>query len=618
MNENVWPLILLGGGLLAFLLVVSFLSKNYSLNNFKSKTVGDGQHGTARWATPREISKTYRTVPFRPRRWRKGEDLPTEQGLVLGSVGGRNHKSEGGFLLKTSRKLLEKLRRPVEGKRKTKKKSKALSKVKKMIEEQRDIRALVDSDDVHCLMIGASGVGKTAFFLYPNLEYACACGMSYLALDTKGDLARNYGCIASKYYGYQVTVIDLRNPTCSDGFNFMTLVNHYMDRAKRAPNDLTAKAKAENYAKILAKTIISPEGSSQYGDNAFFYESAEGVLAAIVMLLAEFILPEKDGTEKRHIVSAFKLVQDLLAAPGGGRGKNGFHVLMDMLPSVHKARWVAGAALTAADQAMASVMSTVLSKLNAFLDSELEQVICRDNPIDAERFASSKCAIFVVIPEEDPTKNFIASLMIQNLSRELFSVADENRGRLKNRVVIYADEFGTMPPFDVLSLFSAGRSRGLTLVPIIQSLAQLEKNYGKEGAEIICDNCQDTIFGGFSPQSKTAEALSAALGSRTVLSGSVSQGKENSQSLQMMERPLMTPDELKSIPKGEFVVMKTGTHPMRTRLRLFLDWGITFDPDGYRMPERAARKIAYVNRDELAHSIQNRRENSPYNTEDSK
>ena len=163
MNENVWPLILLGGGLLAFLLVVSFLSKNYSLNNFKSKTVGDGQHGTARWATPREISKTYRTVPFRPRRWRKGEDLPTVQGLVLGSVGGRNHKSEGGFLLKTSRKLLEKLRRPVEGKRKMKKKAKALSKVKKMIEEQRDIRALVDSDDVHCLMIGASGVGKTAF-----------------------------------------------------------------------------------------------------------------------------------------------------------------------------------------------------------------------------------------------------------------------------------------------------------------------------------------------------------------------------------------------------------------------------------------------------------------------
>ena len=615
MNENIWPLILLGGGLLAFLLVVSFLSKNYSLNNFKSKTVGDGQHGTARWATPREISKTYRTVPFRPRRWRKGEDLPTEQGLVLGSVGGRNHKSEGGFLLKTSRKLLEKLRRPVEGKRKTKKKSKALSKVKKMIEEQRDIRALVDSDDVHCLMIGASGVGKTEFFLYPNLEYASASGMSYLALDTKGDLARNYGAIASRYYGYKVSVIDLRNPTRSDGFNFLTLMNHYMDIARKHPENLAARARAEKYAKILAKTIINPDGdAAQYGENAFFYESAEGVLASVVMLLAEFILPEKDGTEKRHIVSAFKLVQDLLAAPGGGRGKNGFHVLMDMLPSVHKARWVANAALTAADQSMASVMSTVLSKLNAFLDSELEQVICRDNPIDAERFASSKCAIFVVIPEEDPTKNFIASLMIQNLSRELFSVADDNEGRLKNRVVIYADEFGTMPPFDVLPLFSAGRSRGLTLVPIIQSLAQLEKNYGKEGAEIVCDNCQDTIFGGFAPQSKTAEALSAALGSRTVLSGSVSQGKESSQSLQMMERPLMTADELKSIPKGEFVVMKTGTHPMRTHLRLFLDWGITFEKD-CPMPEPVIRRVAYAGCEELMANIRKQysAEKTPYN-----
>lgn len=617
MNENVWPLILLGGGLLAFLLVVSFLSKNYSLNNFKSKTVGDGQHGTARWATPKEIHTTYHVVPFRPRRWRKGEDLPTVQGIILGSMGGRKRRAKKGVISQAAHKLLERLRRPTAGKkekRKPKKKKSAISKIKNVMEDQRDVRALVDSDDIHCLMIGASGVGKTAFFLYPNLEYACACGMSYLALDTKGDLARNYGCIASKYYGYQVTVIDLRNPTCSDGFNFMTLVNYYMDRAKRDPNDLTAKAKAENYAKILAKTIVSPEGSSQYGDNAFFYESAEGVLASVVMLLAEFILPEKDGTEKRHIVSAFKLVQDLLAAPGGGRGKNGFHVLMDMLPSVHKARWVANAALTAADQSMASVMSTVLSKLNAFLDSELEQVICRDNPIDAERFASSKCAIFVVIPEEDPTKNFIASLMIQNLSRELFSVADDNEGRLKNRVVIYADEFGTMPPFDVLPLFSAGRSRGLTLVPIIQSLAQLEKNYGKEGAEIVCDNCQDTIFGGFAPQSKTAEALSAALGSRTVLSGSVSQGKESSQSLQMIERPLMTPDELKSVPKGEFVVMKTGAHPMRTRLRLFLDWGITFEKD-CPTPKPVVRRVAYAGCEELIANIRKQyaAEKTPYN-----
>ena len=615
MNENTWPFLLICGGLLVFLLAVSFFSQRYSLNNIKSKTVGDGQHGTARWATPKEIRGTYHVVPFRPRRWRKGIDLPQEQGVILGSMGGAKKKRPD----RTARlpdKVLEKLRRPAAPRREPKQEKKK-SRVKDFIEEQQDIRALVDSDDIHCLMIGASGVGKTAYFLYPNLEYACACGMSFLALDTKGDLARNYGKIASHYYNYRVSVINLRNPTRSDGFSFLTLVNHYIDKARKEPNDLASKAKAEKYAKILAKTIINPEGdASQYGENAFFYDSAEGLLTAIVLLLAEFMPPREGEPEKRHIVSAFKLVQDLLAPPKNSRNKNGFQPLMDLLPSEHKARWLAGAALNSSDQSMASVMSTVLSRLNAFLDTELEQVICYDSPINAEMFASEKCAIFLILPEEDPAKNFIAGLMIQNLSRELFSVADENGGRLKNRVIFYCDELGTMPPFDILPLFSAGRSRGLTLVPIIQSLAQLEKNYGKEGAEIICDNCQDTIFGGFSPQSKTAEALSSALGSRTVLSGSVSQGKDsNNQSLQMMERPLMTPDELKSIPKGEFVVMKTGTHPMRTKLRLFLDWGITFDSEGYRMPEQAARKVAYASKEELIANIRNRYPGggSPYN-----
>ena len=122
----------------------------------------------------------------------------------------------------------------------------------------------------------------------------------------------------------------------------------------------------------------------------------------------------------------------------------------------------------------------------------------------------------------------------------------------------------------------------------------------------MTDNCQDTIFGGFAPNSQTAEQLSKSLGSRTVLSGSVSRGKNDpSQSLQMMERPLMTPDELKSIPKGSFVVMKTGTHPMQTKLRLFLDWGITFDAT-YATPEHAARPVAYASRQELFLSISKR------------
>ena len=207
---------------------LAMLSHHYTLSGIKARTVGDGQHGTARWATKKEIQQIYSHAPFNVKSWRKGDNRPDTQGLVLGCIGKKN-----------------------------------------------EVTAIVDSDDIHCLMIGASGVGKTAFFLYPNLEYACASGMSFLALDTKGDLARNYGTIAKDNYGFNVSVIDLRNPTRSDGNNLLTLINRYMDIAREHPDNLAARAKAEKYAKILSKTIVNPGGEEgNYGQNAFFYDAA--------------------------------------------------------------------------------------------------------------------------------------------------------------------------------------------------------------------------------------------------------------------------------------------------------------------------------------------------------
>lgn len=139
MNEQI--MILMSVTALMFLVIggLSLLAHYYTLNGIKSKTVGDGQHGVARFATKKEIIQIYHPITFQVADWRKGENLPTEQGLVVGSTGRKG-----------------------------------------------TVTALVDTGDVHCLMIGAAGVGKTAFFLYPNLEYACASGMSFITTDTKG------------------------------------------------------------------------------------------------------------------------------------------------------------------------------------------------------------------------------------------------------------------------------------------------------------------------------------------------------------------------------------------------------------------------------------------------
>lgn len=200
-------LLLIGGSLFLIIALIIAIGDGGSLKSFKNKPVGNGQHGTARFATKSEVTNTYKHIPYTPQLWRKGEQLPSAEGLIVGC-----HESSVGMT------------------------------------------ALVDDADIHTLMIGASGVGKTANFLYPNIEYCCAAGMSFVTTDSKSDLFRNTATIAEKYYGYKVSVIDLRNPTRSSGYNMLYLVNKYMDQYKKE-GKLEYKAKAEKFAKITAKTI---------------------------------------------------------------------------------------------------------------------------------------------------------------------------------------------------------------------------------------------------------------------------------------------------------------------------------------------------------------------------
>ena len=154
--SNLTILILVAVGMACILGGITLVTHLYNLNGIKAKTVGNGQHGTARWATKLEIRRTYRFVSFTPKKWRTQaaqgnqptgtDNKPLPQGIVVGCTG--------------------------------------------------NTTALVDTGDVHVLMIGAAGVGKTAFWLYPCIEYACASGMSFLSTDTKGDVFRNYGGVA--------------------------------------------------------------------------------------------------------------------------------------------------------------------------------------------------------------------------------------------------------------------------------------------------------------------------------------------------------------------------------------------------------------------------------------
>lgn len=575
--------------------VAVVMGDSYSnINNINATEhrVKNGPYGDARFATKEELAKDYRIINFEPVKWRKYPNKrPKEPGYLLGDwhVRGKVVGEKGDLPL-----YLDNNGKWHGGK----------------------VKSYLCTRDTHVLLTASSGAGKTSFFLDAQVEYTMATGISFAVTDTKGDLDRQFRDIA-KAYGYKVVLLDLRNPMRSSKFNILHMVSKYTKKYKECPDKTSEeamlyKSRQETYAKICAKTIINAGTDGNYGQNAFFYDAAEGLLTACIMIVCEYAKPEE-----QHIISVYKLIQSLSGSTNkDGVSETEVKKLLDLLPPDSKIRMFAGSAAEGGGDSQASVMSTAMSRLITFLDSETEQILCFKSDIDAEEFCKHKTMLILTMPEELPTRYFMVSLVIQELYRELLTIADRNNGKIPGtdgfrgktpRIVFFLDEFGTLPPIDSASMmFSAARSRNIFFVPIVQGSIQLEKNYKREGAKIIKDNCQLQMFTGIAPTSDDADLFSKHLGTYTAKGGSISHpggGKGNSKTDSMVSVPLMSAEQIKIMPRGDFVIMRTGSHPIKCHFDLFLDWGI---PPYNTASERAATKaqeVKYASRDEIENNI---------------
>ncbi len=554
----------LSPGLIAFIvifvvaMIVGYIATNGKKANLniKRRVVGDNQLGAARWATEKEKHESVKRIRYEPEAWRAGERLPTDEGFIIGYI-------------KSGKKIY----------------------------------ALVDTADNHTLMISAPGGGKTTSLMIPNIEYALATGMSFISTDSKGEILERYGNIAN-WYGYTPYIVDYRNPTKSMPNNLLQPMNQYYDLF-RETGDIKYRSLAERHAKIIASSIVRSKGFTDAGQNAYFYDAAEGLIAAVCLLVTECC-----ERSERHIVTVFKLVLEMTKPGKTSTAKKAVSRLaeiMELLPEEHKAKWLAGSAMSGIGQSISNVLSTAMTRLLSFVDSETEQILCFDSPINMEDICKHKIAVFIVFPEEDKTKHVLVSLMLSQMYQAAFTYADLHEGKfLKRRLYIYADEFGILPPQDnVKNVFAAARSRNIIIAPAVQTLAQLDDLYGHNGARTIKGCSQTAIYGGFAPLSDDIEPLAKGLGNQTIASSSTSHstsyngGKNTSQSQQMARRELMTAEELKHLPDRHWVVERKSRQPFISYMPYFTEWGITldhpFEADGYG----GLRNVSYGSCDRL-------------------
>ena len=181
----------------------------------------------------------------------------------------------------------------------------------------------------------------------------------------------------------------------------------------------------------------------------------------------------------------------------------------------------------------------------------------------------NKQALFIIIDDTDSTFNFLVAILYTQMFNVLCNKADnEYKGRLPVHVRCLLDEFaniGQIPSFE--KLIATVRSREISVVPIVQNMAQIKGLY-KEQAGTIVGNCDTTLFLG-SGEEETQKSISARVGKTTIdhTAINISKGQSGSLSLnnQIIARDLITPAEVGLLKTDECLLFIRGVKPFKSK-----------------------------------------------------
>ncbi len=519
-NQNFLMLLLLIFMLVEVLIIAMLtISKNtfYSeldtiTNNIKTpKSVGQGQHGTARWQTQKEFQKNF-----------KSNELPIKD----------NEKYEakkGGLVVGYSR-------------------------------DKKNEKIYFVDDNIHSLTVGATRSGKTRSVVLQTIGNLALAGESMILSDPKGELFE-YTSPYLESKGYKVITLDFKNPMKSNRYNYLQPVIDAVNN-----NDFR---KAEEYAWDITNSLVGDENSHS---EKIWRDGEMSVIAGAIMSV---VFDNQKQPEYQNLTNVYMFISEMCKTIGNNQMPLNRYI--DALVDEHPAKSVFSIAKIAPDKTRSSFFTSALTTLKLFANKSIYSMTCKSDfsLTDAGR---ERVATFIILPDEKTTYYSLASLFVYQNYVALVEKADSRGGELFKRVNYILDEFGnfsSIPAFSNMLTVAGGRKIRFNL--FLQSFSQLETKYGKEIAENIRDNCQTWIYLK-TASTETATIISKKLGTYTTSTYSMSnsyskyQSGSNSESMNLISRPLLTEDEIMRIERPYLLVIPTGMFPVMSTLPDISKW----------------------------------------------
>ena len=314
--------------------------------------------------------------------------------------------------------------------------------------------------------------------------------------------------------------------------------------------------------------MLYPDGDDK---DKFWVSQARNAFLAFALYLFERAEAEPDA-ERPTLGAILRL-----SAGDGGELKPYLQTLAQAPFLSPHARTAFAGLLSQADVTFASIVGTFKEPLNPWLNPVLDAATSADD-FDLNDVRRRRMTIYVGIqPNKLAEARLIVNLFFSQLINVNTKVLPQNDKTLKHQCLLLMDEFTAIGRVDIIAkavAYMAGYN--LRLLPIIQSMAQLDAVYGKELSRTIITNHALQII--YAPrEQQDANDYSEMLGYTTVRrrsrTRSHGQGRGVSDNEVMEKRALMLPQELKAMgPEKEIVLYEGLAHPVLCRkIRYYQD-----------------------------------------------